>query len=178
MSKHALDPFANLAEFNKTLVRPGALLVTQGVDDRPNVMTIGWCHLGVLWGEPVCIVYVRPSRHSFTCLEQLRQFTVNAAGPGMAKAVGLCGTVSGRDEDKFEAAGLTAVASQKVKPPVIEECWLHYECTAVHTNDMKAINMHHDIKKEFYPQGDDFHRLYYGRVDACYGDVERLKVEG
>ena len=96
------------------LEKPGALLVTQGWDDKANVMAIGWAHIGILWSEPICMVYVRHSRHSYTLLEQLRQFTVNTVTPDMNKIVELCGTVSGRDEDKFTAADLMAAAGKKV----------------------------------------------------------------
>jgi len=174
MSKQEFDPFGYLEAFYELLQKPGALLVTEGWDGKANVMTIGWAHVGVVWSGPIMIVYVRPSRHSYTVLEQVRQFTVNTATKGMAKAVGLCGTVSGRDEDKF-AAGLTAAAAKKVKPPVIEECILHYECNVVHYHDMVMENMHRKVIDSKYPEG-DFHRVFYGEIVACYGDREKLEA--
>ena len=175
MSKQELDVFGYLEAFYGLLQKPGALLVTEGWDGRANVMAIGWAHVGVLWSEPIMMVYVRPSRHSYTLLEQVRQFTVNTATRDMARAVGLCGTVSGRDEDKFAAAGLTAAAAQKVKPPVIKECILHYECNVLHYHDMVRENMHRKVIDSKYPGG-DFHRIFYGEIVACYGEVEELEA--
>ena len=43
-------------------------------------------------------------------------------------AVWLCGTLSGRNTDKYEAAGLTAVRAQSVGAPLIGECFGHIEC--------------------------------------------------
>jgi len=174
MAKEEFDPFANLQQFYKLLAAPGALLVTQGWEDKPNVMTIGWAHVGIVWSMPICIVYVRPSRHSYTVLEQLRQFTVNTVTEDMAKVVGLCGTVSGRDQDKFAAAQLIAVPSKKVKPPVIEQGILHYECNVLHYHDMIAENMQREVIDSKYPEG-DFHRVFYGEIMACYGDAEALR---
>ena len=73
MAKQDVGPFEYLAQFNKLLANPGALLGTMDRDDKPNVMAIGWAHIGIIWSRRVCVVYVRPSRHSYTCLEQLRQ---------------------------------------------------------------------------------------------------------
>jgi flavin reductase (DIM6/NTAB) family NADH-FMN oxidoreductase RutF len=42
-----------------------------------------------------------------------------------------CGTESGRRIDKFKKTGLTAMASLKVKPPRIKECFGHLECKVV-----------------------------------------------
>ena len=175
MAKVNMEPFGYLEQLYKLLEKPGALLVTQGWDGKANVMAIGWAHVGVLWSEPIMMIYVRPSRHSYTLLEQVRQFTVNTATRELAQAVELCGTVSGRDKDKFAAAGLTATAAKKVKPPVIEECILHYECNVLHYHDMVRENMQRRVIDGKYPEG-DFHRVYYGEIAACYGDRERLEA--
>jgi flavin reductase (DIM6/NTAB) family NADH-FMN oxidoreductase RutF len=174
MAKQALEPFAYLPQFMKLLVKPGALLTTLDQDGRPNIMTIGWSQVGVLWNRPVCLAYVRPSRHSFTCLEQVRQFTVNLVPPSLAKAAALCGSKSGRELDKFAAAKLAATPGQKVKPPSIEAGILHYECNVVHYNDLLPLNLRHDLIDACYPGG-DFHRLYFGEIVACYGDPDALK---
>ena len=55
----------------------GLLLVTSGADGKPNVMTIGWGTIGAIWGRPVFLVLVRPSRHTYSRLEEVGEFTVN-----------------------------------------------------------------------------------------------------
>ena len=174
VSKSDCDPFEYLPQFSKLLPRPGALLVSGDANDKPNVMTIGWAHIGILWSRPVCIVYVRPSRYSYSCLEQLHQFTVNVATAELAKAVSLCGTVSGRDQDKFQAAQLTPAPARAVKSPVIEQCILHYECNIAHHNDLIPENLDPQVINSCYAQG-DFHRCYFGEIVACYGDRSALQ---
>jgi flavin reductase (DIM6/NTAB) family NADH-FMN oxidoreductase RutF len=172
MAKVKIGPFAAYEKFMEVLAKPGALLGVIDNENRPNIMTIGWCTVGIIWGRTICTVYVRPSRHSYTCLEDIRQFTVNAGGVS-AKAVGICGAISGRAKDKFAEAGITAGTAQKVKAPIVEECALHYECNVVHYNDVDPMNLHRRVIDEFYPQG-NFHRVYFGEVVACYGDIAKL----
>ena len=173
MAKQDCDAFAYLQQALKLTAKPGSLLVTQDWDDKPNVMTIGWMHVGIVWGKAVCIVYVRPSRHSYTCLEQLRQFTVNVPTADLAKAAAFCGSASGRDHDKFAEAKLTAVSSRKVKPPVIDQCILHYECNVIHYSDLIPGNLHRSVDQGCYAAG-DYHRCYFGDILATYGDADAL----
>ena len=79
----------------------GLLLVTQGTDGKPNVMTIGWGTMGVIWSRPIFIVLVRPSRYTYSRLEEISDFTVNVPPRELAAAASHCGTVSGRDHDKW-----------------------------------------------------------------------------
>lgn len=173
MSKNDCDPFDYLSQATRLTAKPGSLLVTQDAAGKPNVMAIGWVHIGFVWGLPVCIVYVRPSRHSYTCLEQVGQFTVNLPTADMTDAVNLTGTVSGRDQDKFAAANLTAVPARHVKPPIIDQCILHYECNVIHYNDLIPANLHRTVDQGCYSDG-DYHRCYFGEILATYGDPDAL----
>jgi flavin reductase (DIM6/NTAB) family NADH-FMN oxidoreductase RutF len=168
MEKKELGIFERYGKFMEDLSSPGALLAVVDNEGRPNVMTIGWCSIGRIWGKPICTVMVRSSRHSFTCLEAVRQFTVNAGGVS-SKAVEICGSISGREQDKFKAAEITAVKGLKVKAPVVGECSLHYECNVVHYHDFEPMNMVRGLKDTFYIKG-DYHRVYYGEIAACYGN--------
>ncbi len=148
-------------------------MVTLGKDGKPNVMTIGWGTIGLVWGRPVFIVFVRPSRYTYSRLEQVEEFTVNVPTEQMGKAAEYCGKVSGRDHDKFKQANLTIVPGKKVKVPVIDECFISYECRVLHTNDLIPERLSGVVKKEFYPKG-DFHRVYFGQILTVYAD---LKIE-
>ena len=87
----------------------GLLLVSTDPAGKPNVMTIGWGMVGSIWARPVFLVLVRPSRHTFSRLEQAGDFTVNVPPRELAETVAWCGTVSGRDHDKFAEKRLTLV---------------------------------------------------------------------
>ena len=147
----------------------GLLLVTMGTGGKANVMTIGWGMMGSIWARPVFMVLVRPSRHTYSQLEQVGDFTVNLPPRELAAAVSRCGTVSGRDHDKFQETQLTLNASREVRPPIINECIVHYECRTLHRNDVAPDALVQAVRGEFYAS-EDFHRLYFGEIVAAYAD--------
>mgnify|MGYP000084460845 CR=1 FL=1 len=84
-------------------------------------MTIGWGSLGFKWGQPTFTVMVRQSRYTKELIDANPEFTVSfPVKEGFAQALGLCGSKSGRDLDKFAAAGLTTKAGESVSIPVIK----------------------------------------------------------
>ena len=149
----------------------GLLLVTQGADGKPNVMTIGWGTMGAIWSRPIFIALVRPSRYTYSRLEEISDFTVNVPPPELAAAASHCGTVSGRDHDKFQETRLTAVPSREVRAPIVGECVLHYECRTLHRNDVIPEALAQAIRDEAYPEG-NFHRVYFGEIVAAYADED------
>ncbi len=141
------------------------LLLVSGTNGNP--MTIGWGVIGPIWGRPIFQVLVRPSRHSFTLLESLGEFTVCIPTDEQKGACGTCGSRSGRDIDKIEACGLTLAPSEHLQVPYIAESSAHYECRVVHVNDVVNATLSSKILAERYPQG-DLHRIYYGEIQAVY----------
>jgi len=156
----------------------GILLSAQDAEGKPNAMTIGWGTLGIIWGKPIFIVLVRPSRYTYDLIEDIDDFTVNVPPPELKDEVLFCGTVSGRDHDKFAEKNLTATPGKKVKSPIIEECVIHYECKVVHKNDVIPDELAKEIVSGAYPKG-DFHRLYFGEILAAYADEDaRERLSG
>ncbi len=141
----------------------GLLLASLDPDEKPNAMAIGWGSVGIIWSRPMFVVLVRPSRYTYECIEAIGDFTVNVPSPDMAEAVEFCGTVSGRDHDKFAECGLTAGQSQTIISPYIDECELVYECQVVQHTDVVPENFAPEIIDEFYAGG-DFHRIYFGEI--------------
>ena len=148
----------------------GLLLVTKGKDNKPNIMTIGWGTIGSIWGKPIFIVLVRPSRYTYSRLEEIEEFTVNVPSKELAKAVLRCGTVSGRDHDKFKEMNLTEIPAPEVTVPMIKECHINYVCKSLHKNDLIPEMLDIAVKEECYPEG-DFHRLYFGEILSTYTDA-------
>ena len=148
-----------------------------GADGKPNVMTIGWITGGAIWSKPILTVLVRPSRFTYSRLNEVAEFTVNVLPPAMAPVAEVCGTVSGRDADKFAQTGLKPMPGQQVRVPVIEQAVVHYECRVVHTNEVIPTNLAAAIRTSAYRNG-DFHRIYFGEVLAAYAAAdarERLR---
>jgi flavin reductase (DIM6/NTAB) family NADH-FMN oxidoreductase RutF len=175
MPKVAVRYSDYFAQTIRRMREDGLLLVTAGADGKPNVMTIGWGTIGSIWSRPVFLVLVRHSRYSYTRLEEAGgDFTVNVPPRELAEAVAHCGTVSGRDHDKFLETRLTPVPSRQVRPPIIQECVVHYECRTLHRNDMAPDTLAQAVADEFYAQG-DYHRVYFGEIVAVYADEDAAK---
>jgi flavin reductase (DIM6/NTAB) family NADH-FMN oxidoreductase RutF len=149
----------------KALTTSGLLLGANDAAGRPNVMTIGWGAIGAMWGRPVWIVLVRPSRHTYKCIEMSRCFTVSVPGVDLEDACRIAGSRSGREGDKFAACGLTVEPAETVRAPAVAECPLVYECAVVHSVDIAEDRLDAEIVKGAYAGG-DFHRIYYGQIIA------------
>jgi flavin reductase (DIM6/NTAB) family NADH-FMN oxidoreductase RutF len=166
MPKNLVEYKNHIEETTKAFSEGRVLLVSSGREGLPNVMAIGWGTMGIIWKKPIFLVLVRPSRHSYTLIEETGEFTVNVAPPELKEVVSYCGTVSGRDHDKFKEKGLTAIPSLKIKTPIIKECVLHFECRVVYKSDLIPSELEKAIISSAYPQG-DFHRTYFGEILAC-----------
>ena len=177
MAKVAIKYTDLFAETMRRIVEDGLLLVTTDSNGAPNVMTIGWGVIGSIWARPTFVVLVRPSRFTYSRLEEVGDFTVNVPPRELAAAASHCGTVSGRDHDKFKEMQLTLVAGKQVRPPIIEECVVHYECRTLHRNDMAPDAVAQAVRDQFYAQG-DFHRVYFGEIVATYADEDAAQRLG
>lgn len=156
--------------FDRTLemlTNGGILLASTREDGSSNVMTIGWASVGVIWGLPVMVVLVRPSRYTYQFIEASQVFTVNVPTQEMRSYVDMCGTKSGRDVDKL--AGVSTSVGQRVEAPVLDECSLVYECKVVHSNDVIPANLVPDVARRSYPRG-DYHRVYYGHILGAFAE--------
>ena len=171
MAKIETHYTTHFKETMEAMTHGGLLLVSLAPDGKPNPMTIGWGVMGSIWSRPMWVVLVRPSRYTYQCLEATHDFTVNVPTKEMAEAVSFCGTVSGRDHDKFVEKNLTPLAGRKVKSPSITECVIHYECQVVQKNEVIPDQLDPAIQAGAYPAG-DYHRIYYGEIVAVYADED------
>jgi len=169
MGKKLVDYIDCQEETLRAFKESRVLLVTQVKQGSPNAMAIGWGQIGIVWRKPVFTVLVRPSRYTYELMEEAGEFTVNIVPPELKDVVQYCGTVSGRNHDKFREKGITAIPSSKIKTPIIRECVLHYECKIIYKNELISSELEASIVHVFYPKG-DFHRLYLGEILACQKD--------
>lgn len=152
---------------------PRGILLTTKADGKVNTMTIGWGKIGIEWGKPIFIAYVRESRHTKQMLEQNGEFTVNVPmGPIEGKILGYCGTKSGRDTDKIADLGLTLEEPDKISVPGIAELPLTLECKVIYKQKQDLSAIPEDILAKYYPSDEtgyrDYHYAYYGEILGAY----------
>jgi len=106
---------------------PALLIGTYGAGGKPNIMTAAWA--GIVNSDPVSLaVSVRPSRETYKNIKETGFFTVNVPSEHHVAQVDYAGNVSGRDEDKFESLGLSAVKGEFVNAPYVNEFPIVLEC--------------------------------------------------
>lgn len=163
MAKSDVPYTAHYDAAMKIMTQRGLLLGSYDAAGKGNLMTIGWGAIGSIWGIPVWIVLVRPSRYTYECIEHTGCFTVNVPTDAMHAACATCGTKSGRAMDKFADCGLTDRRAASVLAPAVAQCPIVYECQVVHSNDVQPAKLADEIISGAYISG-DFHRLYYGKI--------------
>ena len=125
--KKKIQPFDYAGEFAKNM-NPGILLTTRG-ETGINTMTIGWGTIGIEWGRPVFVAYVRENRYTRELLDANPEFTVNCPMGGVDKHIlATCGTKSGRDLNKIRELGLHTEEPLIISVPGIKELPLTMEC--------------------------------------------------
>jgi len=161
----------------KHLTASGLLLGSYDAAGKANLMTIGWGSVGSIWGLPMWVVLVRPSRYTYQCIEHTGCFTVNVPTGEMSSACAICGSDSGRDTDKFAETGLTAEKASSVLAPTVAECPIVYECQVVHSNDVLPAKLADEILTGAYTSG-DYHRVYYGKILSAQAASDAADVLG
>jgi flavin reductase (DIM6/NTAB) family NADH-FMN oxidoreductase RutF len=167
MNAKAIDYRDSFADLCKALEGDGAFLVVEDSQGKPNPMTIGWATLGVVWGEPILTVYVRPTRHTCGLIEKAKRFSVCVPASGMKRELLFCGSRSGRDHDKVKECGLKVLPGQTKGVSILEDCALFYECETVHKTFVLKETLDGKIRGKYYPS-EDFHSVYYGRILKAY----------
>jgi flavin reductase (DIM6/NTAB) family NADH-FMN oxidoreductase RutF len=151
------------------------LLATASCQGKSNVMTVGATGLGTAAGVHYVVEWIKPSCYSSELIEETREFTLNVPREGMREVVRFCGSVSGRDHDKFAEMNLTAIPSRTVSAPIIQECGIHLECKLTGIWDARPESIT-GSSKEYYERSatpeHNYHRCYFAEIVAIYVDED------
>ena len=118
---------------------PAALITSVDAAGRPNIITLGEV-FNISIRRPVIIgIAIRKATYSHALISQTREYVVNLPTRSILDQVWFCGSVSGRQVNKFEQSGLTPLPATVVKPPLIAECPVNIECKVI---DIQVIGDH------------------------------------
>jgi flavin reductase (DIM6/NTAB) family NADH-FMN oxidoreductase RutF len=117
------DPFEGI------LALPGFPVVL--VSAEHNVMTAAAFSF-YSFRPPCVMVGIRPETWTFSLISEKGEFGINIPSADQLEVVRLCGSVSGRERDKFARAGLTPQASTVIHSVLVAECPVSLECRVVH----------------------------------------------
>ena len=150
--------FKRVIESNTTLYPVAVVLVTTG-GDTPNVMT---CNRIVSCSAepPRLAIAVRPTRYTYSLIQQTREFVVNIPTPEQAALTDYIGVVTGREEDKIAIANLRLAPALKVRTPLLADCPVNIEC---------AVERQVEL---------DSNTLFIGSVQAVHVEESLLDANG
>lgn len=142
----------------------GWMLITAGTSAVYNTMTASWGAFGVLWGKNVTFCFVRPSRYTYEFMERTARYTLSFFPEEHRQALSYCGSRSGRNGNKAEAAGLTPLELDEAVS--FGEARLVLVCRTLYTQDLDPVRFLDPQIMSFYRNG-DFHRMYVGELERC-----------
>ena len=140
-------------------------LITAGDEAEVNTMTASWGGMGVLWNKPVAFCFIRPQRHTFALTERHERFSLSFLTEEYRPALRLCGTKSGRDLNKFKAAGLSPAFEGDT--PYVAEARLVLLCRKLYADDLDKSAFLLPALLDNY-KADDFHRMYICEIEGAY----------
>lgn len=143
------------------------LLVTAKDEEngRINAMTASWGTMGILWNKPVCVIFVRPQRHTKSLVDKEDVFSVNILESGHALAYKICGSLSGRDLDKVKESALTPVTLDGAYG--FEESETVMVLKKLYADDLKEGSFIDKSLLSHYKDG-DFHTAYVCEITGIY----------
>jgi flavin reductase (DIM6/NTAB) family NADH-FMN oxidoreductase RutF len=109
-------------------LEPGpVILVSSSYKGETDIMTMGW-HM-IMEQQPSLVgCFIWDQNYSFNLIRKSRECVINVPTVDMADKVVGIGNCSGAGIDKFALFGLTKKTAQKVKSPLIDECYASFEC--------------------------------------------------
>ena len=167
--KKMIDIFDYAGDICKAMKK--GILMTARQDGKVNTMTIGWGTVGVEWGKPLFIAYVRPSRYTRQMIEATGEFSINVPHGNAGNILSYCGSKSGRDVDKSAELGLTLEEPLEISAPGIRELPLTLECKVLYKQDQMVAELPDVLRDRYYPNREDvndYHTAYYAEIVSAY----------
>lgn len=115
----------------RAYLEPGPIvLISSRHGDETNIMTLGW-HLVMDFSPALVGCMISGGNHSFDLIRRSGECVINVPTLDLIDTVARIGNCSGRTTDKFVAFGLTADPAERVKAPLIRQCYASFECRLV-----------------------------------------------
>jgi flavin reductase (DIM6/NTAB) family NADH-FMN oxidoreductase RutF len=123
------------------LIEPGpVVMLTTSHKGRADIMTMSW-HMMVDFDPPLIACVVSEADYSFAALRATGECVIAIPAVGLAPKVVKVGNTSGRDIDKFAAFGLTKLPAERVRAPLVKECFANIECRVTDTRMVNRYNL-------------------------------------
>ena len=142
------------------MIRDEWMLISVGDQNENNMMTASWGFIGEMWSKDCAIAAIRPTRHTYTLIENADTFALCFMGDNR-EVHGICGSKSGRDIDKVKETELTPIFDNGTM--YFEEARLVLICKKIYADDLKEDNFIDKSNAEKW-YNNDYHKLYFGEI--------------
>ena len=146
--------------FRPVYPSPAALITSVSSDNKTNIITLAEVYNLSVSKPVIAGISIAKPRYSHKLISESLEYVLNLPTTQILEKVDRCGTISGRDVDKFAEVGLTPIPASKVKPPLIAECPINLECKVIGIQEI----------------GD--HDMFIGEVIVEHVDEEVLDENG
>ena len=99
-----------------------------------NIMVAGAFHF-YSFNPPCVMVGIKPEKYTHSLIIDKKEFAINIPTKEQLDKIQICGSISGKNVNKFEEAGLTSIKANKINSCIIEECPVNLECKVVYKVD-------------------------------------------
>ena len=142
---------------------PVLMIATYGDDGTVDVMNMAW---GGICAENMVSLNIDEDHKTSENIKKHGAFTMSIADIPHMEAADFFGIASGNSmPDKFQRSGLTAIKSEKVDAPVVQEFPLTLECRVV--EDKMEIYGHHVVGEIVGVLAEESVLDENGKVDAA-----------
>lgn len=139
------------------------MIATYGDDNVVDVMNMAW---GGICAENMVSLNIDEDHKTSENIKKRGAFTLSIADIPHIEATDFFGIASGsKMPDKFERSGLSAVKSEKVDAPIVQEFPLTLECRVI--EDKMEVYGHHIIGEIVGVLADEAVLDEKGKVDAA-----------
>jgi len=146
---------------------PVLMVAAYDENEKVNVMNVAW---GQICGVDKIFLCIGKGKKTLSNIQKTKAFTVSLADTAHMEVADFYGIASGNKmDDKFERTGYTAVRSEKVHAPVIEEFPLVMECEFL--EELDTGNIHGVVGKIVNVRAEESVLDEEGKVDVTKLDA-------
>ena len=115
----------------RRILEPGpVVLVSSAWKGKTDIMTMGW-HMVMEFSPSLAGCLISIGNNSYELISGSKKCVINIPTGELAKVVAGVGNTAGSQVDKFKKFKLPAIEAEKVKAPLIAECYANLECKLV-----------------------------------------------
>ena len=124
----------------RRFLEPGPTVLVSSIwQNKTNIMTMNW-HTVMEFSPSLVGCMITSANHSHEMIKKSGECVINIPELALIDKVIAIGNSHGTRTDKFKKFKLTQVNSEKIKSPMIEECYANFECRVVDSQLVRKYN--------------------------------------